>query len=294
MTEVTLAGLRASDPLGFLAALGTLRVAARRWPGTTLRWIQDGEWCGVLALPEEADLVDILYADVERWRKGHPAIDFARDAPRKIQDLKHPPEEFRQLMREVTGDGEAESFIAAYATGVAVDGSGQTKPTALHFTAGQQRFMDPVLTALKVVAAEDLREAVFGPWNPRDGKSLRWRAASERSRALLSYDPSKEKTTAVVGAEWLAFRGMPFYPTVPDGQRVRTTGFTGRGRNEVFTWPVWNRPLNRVEVRATLGMRGLGEMDGAERRASGISQVFRAEVVRSSQGYGNFAAARPV
>jgi len=294
MRDVTLKALRASDPMGLLAALGTFRVAARTWPDVTLRWVRAGDWCPVLSLPEEADVAGAAWTDVERWREGHRAIGFARDAPRKIQDLKHPPDEFREMMRAVRDDGDAEPFIAAYATGVAVDGSGQTKPTALHFTAGQQRFMDPVLTALDSLTREDLNEALFGPWEPREGKSLRWRAASERSRALLSYDPGKEKTTTVVGAEWLAFQGMPFFPAVPQGRRVRTTGFVGRGRREAFTWPVWTLPLCVGEVRAALGMEGLADLTGEERRARGISQVFRASVVRSSQGYGNFGAARPV
>lgn len=294
MRDATLKALRASDPLGFLAALGTLRVVARTCPAATLRWTQEGEWRPVLAVPEDVDVVDALWRDVERWRGGHRAIDFARDAPRKVQDLKHPPDEFRVLMRRVSGDPQAEPFIAAYATGVAVDTSGQTKPTAFHLTAGQQRFMDPVLSALDTVTREDLREAVFGPWEPREGKSLRWRAASERSRALLSYDPGKTETTAVVGAEWLAFQALPFYPAVPRGRHVLTTGFTGRGRRQVFTWPVWSSALAPDEVRVTLGMSGVGEMDGAERRARGIVRVFQAGVVRSSQGYGNLSAARPV
>lgn len=292
--------LDAADPLGFLAALGVLRVVARSDAEARLRWEHDGHWFGVLSMGNEGDLVELLYADVERWRAGHPAVDFALDADRKEQDLKHEPERFRELMRSLANNEEGAAFVAAYATGVVVDGSGrQTKPTSLHLTAGQQRFMAAILELRREVTCDDIREALYGPWVGRVGPSdTRWRAASERSRALLSFDPSKQKAATVVGAAWLAFQAMPFFPVVPvmDGYavRARTTGFTGRGKREQFTWPVWSVPLSVDEVYALVGQAGLDELDSAERAARGIASVLRSDVLRSAQGYGNFSASRPV
>jgi hypothetical protein len=295
MNETRMTALDAADPLGFLAALGALRIVTRDEPEARLRWLHDGSWSAVLQTPEPVDLVQILLADLERWRLGHPAVEFAVNAERKVQDLKHQPEDFRALMLRLATDPEAAEFVAAYATGVAVDGSGQTKPTSLHFTAGQQRFMDAVLDLRAGVTREDLEEALYGPWIGRVGpKDTRWRAASERSRALLSFDPGKEKSSTVAGAAWLAFQAMPLFPVVPNGQRAMTTGFGGRGKSEQFTWPVWPVPLSLCEVRVLLGLADAAELSGWERQRRGIAQVFRSDVSRNPQGYGNFSASRPV
>lgn len=294
MKSHVLAGLDASDPLAFMAAIGVLRLLSRERTDVRLRWVEAGSWSAVVDVDGDVDLVDTITADIERWRAGHRALDFAVGADRKIQDLKHPPAEFRSLMRSVASDAEASSFIAALGTGVAIDGTGQSKPTSFHFCAGQQRFMDAVLDLRDSVTRADVVEALFGPWIGRDGpKDLRWRAASERYRALLSFDPSKEKSLTVAGAVWLAFQALPLFPTAPVGLRVVTTGFRGRGKRERFAWPVWSPPLSVDAVRVLLGTRALTETDHAWRSARGVERVFESAVIRSSQGYGNFAAADP-
>lgn len=295
MNENCMGALDAADPLGFMAAIGVLRVVSRDDTEAKLVWRRDGIWSAVLQTTEPLDLIEILISDVERWRRGHPAVEFAVNADRKAQDLKHPPDEFRKLMLSLVGDLEAADFVAAYATGVAVDGSGQTKPTSLHLTAGQQRFMDAVLDLRAAVTREDLHEALYGPWTGRVGpKDTRWRAASERSRALLSFDPSKEKGATVVGAAWLAFQAMPLFPVVPVGRRAVTTGFTGRGKSEQFIWPVWSCPLTLFEVRVLLAQPDLLELSATERQRRGIAQVLRSDVIRNPQGYGNLSASQPV
>jgi hypothetical protein len=295
MNETRMPALDAADPLGFMAALGVLRVVSRTDSAARLRWIQNGNWSAALTTTEPADVVEVLFVDLKRWRRGHPAMDFAVGADRKIQDLKHSPEAFRALMLGLVHDPESADFIAAYATGVAKDGSGQTKPTSFHLTAGQQRFMDAVLDLRGSVTREDLTEALHGPWIGRVGpKDPRWKAASERSRALLSFDPGKEKSSTVAGAAWLAFQAMPLFPVVPLGLRAVTTGFTGRGKSEQFTWPVWSDPLNVVEVRVLLALPDLPAMSAGARQRRGIAQILRSEVSRNPQGYGNFTASQPV
>ena len=295
MTEHFLAGLDGSDPLGFLAALGLLRVTTHVAPEARLRWVDDGGFRASLTVPDELDPVRCVTDDLERWRAGHAAVDFAVDAHRKVQDLKHPPADFRALMRSVAGDAEAAGFVAAYATGVTVDGSGQTKPTSLHMCAGKQRFMDAVLSLRAEVTPDDIAEALHGPWKGRVGpKNLRWRAAAERLRALLSFDPSKESAATIAGANWLAFQALPLFPTVPRGRKtMTTTAFVGRGKREQMVWPIWAPPLSLPEVRTILGTASLTDLKPIPRRARGIVRVFEAAVVRSDQGYGSFAAATP-
>lgn len=296
MNTIVLRGLSAADPMGYLASVGVLRVLSRSVEQVRLGWIRDGGFWANLHSPVPLDVIGSLMADLERWRAGHPALDFAVGAERKVQDLKQTPDEFRRLMRQVRGHPEAAAFVAAYATGVATDRSGkQGKPTAFHFTAGKQRFLDAILSLRSEVTEEDLREALYGPWVGRPGpKDPRWRAASERSRALLSYDPSKVPNVTVAGAAWLAFQALPLFPVVPRGLRVVTTGFVRRDGAERFIWPVWESPLTLEEVRTLVGLPGLAEMSARERTGRGIVAVLASRVTRSSQGYGNFAASEPV
>jgi hypothetical protein len=295
MNEIRLTGLDATDPLGFMAAAGVLRVVARNDMHARLSWLDTESLSAVLHTTELLDLLAVIWVDLNRWRIAHAAVDFAVGADRKVQDLKHEPGEFRELMARLATEPEAAEFVASYATGIAVDGTGQTKPTSLHFSAGQQRFMDAVLDLRTQVTEADLLEALFGPWRGRSGtKDTRWRAASERSRALLSFDPGKEAPTSVPGAAWLAFQAMPLFPVVPVGRRIVTTGVTGRGKREQFTWPVWSGALTVSEVRLLIGTKGLAEMRPRERASRGIKRVLQADINRNPQGYGNFAAAHPV
>ncbi|HUF70682.1 MAG TPA: hypothetical protein VMM79_18680 [Longimicrobiales bacterium] len=290
-----LRGLDGSDPLGFMAALGLLRVVSREHTEARLAWSRDAVWNATLVTAEPCDPVQLALLDLGRWQAGHPAVDFAIGAHRKVQDLKHRPRDFRSLMGQLVRHPRGAAFVAAYATGAVVDSSGQTKPTSLHFTAGKQRFMDAVLNLRDNVTRDDLEEALNGPWQGRVGpKDLRWRAASDRARALLSFDPSKEKPSVVAGAVWLAFQAMPLFPVVASGGRCVTTGFTGRGKKEAFTWPLWSAPLTVHEVRVVLGLRDLEALEPIGRRRRGIAEVLRSDVVRSSQGYGNFSASRPL
>lgn len=294
MSALTCRGLDGMDPLGFLAALGLLRVVSREVPETRLEWIQAGTWNAILHTEPRLDFVEVVLSDLERWRQGHPALEFAVGAHRKVQDLKHPPGDFRTLMRESARDMEAAPFIAAYATGVAIDGTGQTKPTSFHFSAGNQLFLNAVLDMRATVTDDDLTEALHGPWIGRTGtKDTRWRAASDRNRALLGFDPSKDTGATLPGAAWLAFQAMPLFPAVPIRDRIVTTGFTGRGRNERFTWPIWTSPLSMDAVRVLLATPNLAETNMNWRRVRGVAQVLESRVVRSAQGYGNFASPAP-
>jgi hypothetical protein len=155
--------------------------------------------------------------------------------------------------------------------------------------------MDAILSLRAETTREDIEEALFGPWTGRQGpKDPRWRAASERSRAMLSFDPGKQSGKTITGAAWLAYQALPLFPVVPKGTRLETTGFSGRGRNELFTWPIWGVPLSIHEVATILSLRDLGDLSAHERAARGILGVMRCEVARSAQGYGNFTAAVPV
>lgn len=304
MTPLLLTGLDGTNPLGFLAALGVLNVLTDSAPAgvaPTLAWTYQGAWRPVVSFGGETLTVDALakkvMIDLASWKK-EPAIDLEYDG---VRDLKPPPAVYREYLERLVEKAapnkrRSVDVAAAFATDVAVDGSGNTKPTALHFTAGQQEFLGMVRELVGGTREEDVLEALKGPWHyARSLPVLKWDATVFRDYALRAGDPSKEAPTGVPGADWLAFRGLPFIRVVPRGRQVQTTGGFGEWKTGGFRWPLWSAPIGLETVRSVLSLPGLPKMKERERRARGIAVVFEARIRRSDQGgYGSFSPASVV
>jgi hypothetical protein len=88
---IVLTGLDGSNPLAFLAAVGTLRLADQSFPGRCrLHWVSRGKWAPVLTLPDgvtEEGLVGDLYARLHRT--ADPATDkVANQKKKRYEGLK--------------------------------------------------------------------------------------------------------------------------------------------------------------------------------------------------------------
>jgi hypothetical protein len=146
------------------------------------------------------------------------------------------------------------------------------------------------------VTKDDLREALVGPWQYRRPLPVPgWDATSSRDYALRASDPSTDKKLGVPGTDWLAIRGLAFFPTFPsrDG-RIQTTGCTGGWKNGRFRWPLWSVAVKAAVIRTVLG-QNVEEMSAGERAARGIAAVFSSGIKRSDQGgYGSFEPASVV
>lgn len=305
MSELWLTGLDGKNPVAFLAALGVLAVTsdAAEGPAPRLVWRGSGTLHPVLVDgPDRAALIDLLRADLASFR-DEPALGRMRYAKGgegpPAHDLKPPPDFLVGYLRDlVTGRSRRSlGFAAAFCSDVAVDGNGNAKPTALHFTAGQQELLtmvDDLLAEGTGVTGEDLEEALFGPWRyHRQLPVLGWDNSSARDYALRAGDPSKDKKLGVPGADWLAFRGLPFLRIAPVGDRVMTTGCRGEWKTGALRWPLWSAPLTRSVVAALLTSPELFEADPRVLAGRGITVVLEAAIRRSEQGgYGSFAPAR--
>lgn len=303
--EMMLTGIDGKNPLGFLAALGTLNALTDHAKSVQpkLAWKNLGTYRPVVIDgPERAALLDILVQDQEEFTKEEAlALRYQKaSSGADAHDLKPPPEDFSRYLRKLVEADARRSmrFAASFATDVVRDNSGNTKPTALHFTAGQQEFLGMVSHLQKGVTRNDLEEALFGPWTySRPLPVLQWDNSQSRDYALRANDPSKEKKLGVPGADWLAFRGLPFLPTAPTRRRgeptISTTGCQGSWKGGTFRWPIWSDPLSARVIRSLLTSPELFESDARTLRARGIPVVFESAIGRSDQGgYGSFAPAR--
>lgn len=307
---VTLTGLDGSNPLAFLAALGALDAASEQessGPRVQLGWRDEGVWRPVLfGIESLQHLIQRILDDQKQWR-GAAALQLRYGKVKKGQtkgkeahDLKPPPDEFRSFAERVVDLVEAGrarrrevDMVAAYGTDAVTDNQGNMKPTALHFTAGQQEFLAMVDDLAHQVTRDDIEEALAGPWKyDRELPVLQWDSAGARDYALRASDPSKDKKTGVPGADWLAYRALPLTRAVPVGRRLRTTCCGGGWKDGHFEWPLWTAPLGREVVQVVLGFDEPHRLSAGDRRARGIGPVFRSAIRRSDQGgYGRFLPA---
>ena len=317
MNEVVLYGMEGSNPLAFFAALGALRVLseARGREDVRLAWRSEGYWRPVLSGVRDVEaIVGVVMEDLPSW-KNEPALDWAYvkeangegrsvepDAPGAIHDLKPPREVQRRFFEEAAQRAiegvskRTERLASSWGTDVALDRSGFIKPTALHFTAGQQQFLKMVCELREGITADDVRAALNGPWTYESKlPSLSWSGTGQRMWALRACDPSKEKRGSCPGAEWLAFIGLQFFSCVPQKHRVKTTCVRGGWKSGRFTWPLWTAPIGVSVVSSLLQTSGLEGMKAQDRAARRIGAVFQASIQRLDQGgYGSFSPASAV
>lgn len=296
--QLTLGGLAGTNPRDFLAAVGLLRVLSREHANVRLMFRDDGAYTAVVANVDAKEILSCIMRDVEReqgarpWRLSYEKTE--KRGTKTVFDLKPPPRAFRAFLRETlaawrNGEREGAEYAAAYATDVAVDGKGNTKPTAFHFTAANQQFLDTAEKLRSLLDADWVRTALFDGNANRPGPNLRWDPGADRLYALMANNPIHDGTAANAPLEWLAFRGLPLFPVVPRGVRVETTGVRGRGDDMQFSWALWSVPASISTVRSLLQVDW---KDRSDRAAAGILAVCTSKIRRATQGFGNFGPAR--
>lgn len=285
MSETVLTGLDGSNPLGFFAALGVLR-ALKESGQDRMRWVYQGSWHPALPLERE----DLMTSCVEGLSLlgASPAMGLEYSRKKVERDLKPPPAVARQYLLDMRVEGGlAAELAAAFLSDVAVDNNGFAKPTALHFTAGQQRFLDMAGSVLQACTPEQLPAVLFDPWR-RDSIAPRfeWDATLARLFAYRATDPSKDKKLSVPGANALALLGLSLLPSMPVGTRLRTTGVSGGWKSGAFGWCLWERSLSADSARALLSLP-------AKKRPAGVAVAFSSQISRTDQGgYGSFSPAQ--
>jgi hypothetical protein len=319
-SPLALTGLRGSDPLGFLAALGLLRVCSSRpalgtvrlgWnaaTGYTAEVVPDGE------CTEERLIEELL--DHMRGRHRYPTFAGqprgGAGSDEDLDDVKVDPEVFAALLRQTRADATAahrdsSDFLAALGSElVTAQNKNEVKPTALHMTSGNQKFLETVRDLARSLdpaeplhekascpAADAFREAVFGEWRFADAfSSLGYDPATEAIYALSAAAPTDTGPRSTRAAVWLTVEALPLFPCFPVVRRLHTRGFDRAAWS--FRWPVWDWPLTLSAIRTIVGCATLfrPEVSPALLRSYGITAVFEADRVTIGKGYGQFRPGR--
>ena len=270
--SITLHGLRCDMPVGFMAALGLIRVAPAH---ARLAWSPTTGLAELHGL-DRADLLEHLLRHMSGRHKSRE-LQLCDDVRGLTVDR------FREFA-STEGSATLEWVRALWRE----DGD-EVVPTSLCFTSGQQRmilmarelaqFLDPSTSerAAASVTAK-LEEALFGPWRYQDSTaSWGWDPASYRIGAQTPQAPAKMAAEGVAAAYWLAWESLPLLPCLPGRG---TLGFVKENRVTKWTWSSWSEPLPLEAVRALLRRP-------AEALALG-GRAFEADVVKATGSYYQF------
>jgi hypothetical protein len=290
LTEhLLLEGLDGSNPLAFLAALGTLRSLTAIWPerGVRLSWTMKGTWRPALRADPPACGDEIVRSldTFLRARGDHPVWSLGPDLNVAADRFKEYAE---RAAAQARGDRSWADFAAAFGCEATLNESGTIQDTALRTMsgAGHQHFLGFMVNIIQRTTAEHLVKALFQPWrydDPLDTQTLRWDPADDVRRALRwrdpSGDPQRRKRGGMLGANRLAIEGLPLLPTVPVGGLLRTTGFKRReGGRTYWNWPIWTGPLTLDVVRSLLALPEILDSDALDRlQRRGVVQVMRTQ-----------------
>lgn len=286
--------LEGTNPLGVLAALGTFRSASIQWPDVRLRWeCSDIIPYAVLLFDDEVLVGDVL-AVLDRQRSAWRDSALLKN---EYRDVKEVPlgEWAKAIAVDRSGMPVDEMFVALVSQG-ARDLKKNNKPSHLHFTAGQQQFLDIVREVLEASEPDRLSEAIVGPWRfDSSTKTLRWDPRGERIYAVRGFNPSKYPSLNIPGADWLAFVGLCFFPTTNRNGALVTTACNRDWKVSAMRWPLWESPLVLAEVRQLFLSDLLAERTRlrSDRLSDlGVRSITEVPIRRMENGgLGNFGAA---
>jgi hypothetical protein len=266
MTGLPLPALDGRTPLGFLAALGVLRLLDEAIPAAPakplLSWAPDTCTAVLHDGPSTVDdLVQTLMEIVNGIPDGGVLPGVARDfpplgeAPDKLR-LTRP--DHRDYAATVWADDRdaGERWMASLVTDLSVDDRHRADISLFTAPSGKQSMRTMLEKPLAMVRKnpELLREAVTA-WRRYSGVSGEYLDHRVLFDAVDAPD-GKPAERGVPGATWLALMSYPLLRTGSQGRDPITTGWQqispgADGRR--FVYPLWSQPLDVQAVRVLLG-----------------------------------------
>ncbi len=304
--EIVLSGLDGANPLGFLAALGTLKLLDRARPewNARLSWVQRGGWRARLHshTPLAPDQVIICLAPLLQ-AKRHPAESWSELQTDDFAIVRELLRSARQRAScKLRGDCD---YLAAFASGVpGSNGKLLRSPIVLPRS---DYFTGNVRQIVKETTGEHIRRTLFAPWDyadALDNRSLRLDPSEDRRHALQLHaptsDPARKKRGNMLGANRLALEALPLFTFHDDRRRPEAVAFHYDRQRRVyeFIWPIWCSPVSSAGLQSLLALAEL--RDSPERvrdiGARGIAAIFRSDrlEIGGSQKKFNLTPGMPV
>lgn len=287
--ELRLDGLNGGNPLGFLTALGVVTVMSQSYPKTSLHWEMTGRgWAPVLSgcVTDREYLVTKLYDGLKETTARH-----VFDTPDKF------PFDHSQLAKRMidiraqtsVSNRRSADMLAAFGSEMHTDDKGCFTSSKFRMVRNIDKLPCRIKDNLELLERRHLESTLFVTWtNDEQCKPLRWDPDADRRHALEGDKPLRSNT-GMLAANCLAAEALQFYPTMSDGHRTQTTGFTRQNGKWYFVWPIWIPAIKRRVLRSLLGIRYDNRM---QLTRMGIVQVYESMRI-SGEHYGNFGPAVP-
>ncbi|MBP3956951.1 type I-U CRISPR-associated helicase/endonuclease Cas3 [Gemmata sp. G18] len=289
-----LTGLDGSNPLAFLAALGTLVVCDQLshsaespdWllGRVALSWGNaDSPNTPILNLcarpPSPIEFAQFLADHLRRTPETHSMaaalaiLEQEESARRSLIRPFHPP--------TATNDRVVRDWLTALLCETNPAVASQLQTVRRDYLIGNIR------SVMHRTEADHLRRSLFEPWDYADSlnnQSLHWEPSEDRRHAyqwLVPTNARSRETGGMLGANRLALEAWPLFPSFPDGgDRVRTRGFRGnRVANTYWIWPLWTSRLTPDGVAPILSLSKLQSqsLDANALRCFGVTTVYQSQ-----------------
>ena len=283
-TGLPLPALDGRTPLGFLAALGVLRLIGAHTDHTPrLSWSR--QTCTAVLHDAHAD-VEALVADVQAVVGSIPAggvlpglapdVPPPGEAPDKLRLCRPELRDYVERVRAV-GDDAAEAWLSSLVTDLSVDDRQRADISLFAAPSGKQSMRTMLQKPLERVQAQPgvLREALTA-WRRYAGVSGEYLDHRVLFDAVDAPD-GKPAERGVPGATWLALMSYPLLLTTSAGTEPVTTCWQdfGRGIGRRMVYPLWSQPLTVEAVSALLTHPVLERAQpGPASETAGVLSVF--------------------
>lgn len=261
MTALQLPALDGRSPLGFLAALGVLRLVGERGhPHARLSWSPSD--C-TAQLHRAHSSVDALARTLRQVVDGIPDGGVLPQAPADFPPPGEAPDKLRlpraQLRNyvETLSDqipGHLETWLSSLVTDLSLDEKGRADISLFTAPSGKQSMRTMLEKPLAAVRdnPHSLSEALLG-WRRYPG------VTGEYLDHRVLYDAAdapngKSMERGVPGATWLALMAYPLLLTSAEGRESTTSGWQrirGRSARPRLVYPLWSTPVD-THAAATL------------------------------------------
>ncbi len=293
---IELPALRADGVLGFLAAVGVLRLVVDELdsPGSTLCWPNGAENSAAIDTGVASDIDSLaqgLFTIVDRCRDAGHLIPGRREIPLRatggdaMNGLSFP--EGRGLAMSLADDSVGQRWLMSMVSASGPDENEHLArsrwwavgPGPVTIAGTLEKALEPIESADDLVGA--LRS-----WRRHDwvGGYLDHAAdvGKERIPGTRRADESK---AGVVGATWLALMSTVLFPIrSPEATRHETVGWSVIERRPTFGYPVWATPLDRSSIESLLDHPALirtHSRGSTELAVLGVSSVWHSRRMRS-------------
>jgi len=298
VNELILKGIDGANPLGFLAAVGTVTIAKQFSNEISMSWRREfGSWRPILVgdLNNETSFSDNL---------AKALSEASEDAFEAEKKLPFSAKEFAKLLKEASEKATPDNrrtvdFFSAFGSEVCIDKENFQDTLFRMVRSGDaagQGFLFYARSIRDSTNAVEIYHTLFEPWEYKDkGYSLRWDPNEDQRYALRWDDPSKNKDPTINSANALAIEALPLFPTLPTAGRLATTAFFSYRGRDFFTWPIWNETISVEVIRSLLSLKDLHVEIPPRKQllARGIVEIYRCERIAPNKYYKNFAPAVP-